>query len=93
METAKSMIGIGAGSQFSPVKAGLVEDSDEEEQFDTNYGEETDIVQSSIQIQTTVADIVQELDDLIDIEAEQDQINKYMVMDEAQTNLWDQSNL
>lgn len=79
------MIGIGAGSSYQPIKAGVVEDDDDEEEYDTNYGEETDIVQSSLQIQTTVADIVQELDDLIDIEAEQDVINKYMVMDENQT--------
>lgn len=41
MESAKSMIGIGAGSSYAPVRAGVVEDDDDEE-HDTNYGEEID---------------------------------------------------
>ena len=42
LESAKSMIGIGAGSKFQPVKAGVVEDDEESFKVEPNV---TDIVQ------------------------------------------------
>ena len=70
LESAKSLIGIGAGSKFQPVKAGVVEDDEEA------------IIKNSFKIEPNVTDIVQELDDLIDVDSKEKQVNQYMVMDE-----------
>ena len=95
LNAAAGMVGLGKGSTFNPVKAAVVEDSDEEEKTGDSHQikvkaqvvEDDDDQIHILDKDAMTGNVIQELNEMIDVTDDNAQLNNYMVMDENLGNL------